>query len=63
MTFFSELGYGNPSVSDELFKNHLAYKYPKVSSENLFQAWSKASRAIVLANEQVTGPEWQLDFQ
>ena len=52
----------NPSVSDELFKNHLALKYPEVSSEQLFQAWSKASRAVRLANEQVTGTG-DLDFK
>ena len=52
----------NPSVSDELFKNHLAIKYPEVSSEKLFEAWSNASRAIQLANEQVTGT-WDLDFK
>jgi hypothetical protein len=51
----------NPNVSDDLFKNHLALKYPEVSSEQLFQAWSKASRAVRLANEQVTGT-WSLDF-
>jgi hypothetical protein len=51
----------NPSVSDDLFKNHLALKYPEVSSEQLFQAWSKASRAVRLANEQVTGT-WSMDF-
>jgi len=52
----------NPSVSDDLFKNHLALKYPEVSSEELFDAWSSASRAIQLANEQVTGT-WDLDFK
>lgn len=52
----------NPSVSDELFKNHLALKYPEVSSQRLFEAWSKASRAVRLANEQVTGT-WEYDFQ
>jgi len=52
----------NPSVTDELFKKHLAYKYPEVSSDKLFEAWSSASRAIQLANEQVTGT-WDLDFK
>ncbi len=52
----------NPSVSDDLFKNHLAFKYPEVSVEELFRAWSSASRAILLANEQVTGT-WDLDFR
>jgi len=52
----------NPNVSDDLFKNHLALKYPEVNTDELFQAWSKASRAVQLANEQVTGT-WDLDFK
>jgi hypothetical protein len=51
----------NPAVSDTLFKNHLAYKYPEAASEQLFQAWNNASRALQIANEQVTGT-WSLDF-
>lgn len=51
----------NPSVSNDLFKNHLALRYPQVSSEKLFKAWSDASGSIRLANEQVTG-EWDLDM-
>ena len=51
----------NPSVADDLFKNHLAFRYPEVSSEHLFQAWSNASAALRLSNEQVTG-EWDLDM-
>lgn len=51
----------NPSVSDDLFKNHLAFKYPAAPAEKLFRAWSSASAALRLANEQVTG-EWDLDM-
>ena len=51
----------NPAVADDLFKNHLAFKYPEASSEILFGAWSSASSALRLANEQVTG-EWDLDM-
>jgi len=51
----------NPNVSDDLFKNHLAFKYPEASSEKLFEAWSSASRAVQLANEQVSG-DWDLDM-
>ena len=58
---WGRIGY-NPSISDDFFKNHLALKYPKISSEDLFEAWSSASRAIQLANEQVTGT-WNLDFK
>ncbi len=53
----------NPNTPDALFKDHLANKYPEVSSDLLFDAWSKASRAMQIANEQVTGGGWQLDFQ
>lgn len=51
----------NPSLSDELFKNHLSLKYPEVSSEKLFEAWKNASASIRLANEQITGA-WDLDM-
>lgn len=51
----------NPAVSDQLFKNHLQLKYPEVASDLLFEAWSKASRAVKIANEQVTGT-WDLDM-
>lgn len=51
----------NPSVSDELFKNHLAFKFSEVNSDELFEAWSNASASIRLANEQVTG-SWDLDM-
>ena len=52
----------NPNISDDYFKKCLAFKYPEVSSDTLFQAWSRASRAVQLANEQVTGT-WDLDFK
>jgi len=52
----------NPNISDDYFKTCLAFKYPEVSSDTLFQAWSRASRAVQLANEQVTGT-WDLDFK
>ncbi len=51
----------NPSVSDDLFKNHLALKFREVSPAKLFEAWSNASASIRLANEQVTG-DWDLDL-
>ena len=51
----------NPSVADELFKSHLASRYPEAAADDLFEAWSKASRAVRLVNEQVTG-DWSLDF-
>ena len=52
----------NPSITDDFFRKHLALKYPEVSSGDLFELWTKASRAIRVANEQVTGT-WDLDFK
>jgi len=52
----------NPATSDTVFKNHMALKYPDVSPENLFAAWSKASRALPKANELIHGT-MKLDFQ
>jgi hypothetical protein len=57
---WGRIGY-NPAVSDQLFKDHLALKFPEVSADKLFEAWSNASASIRLANEQVTG-EWDLDM-
>lgn len=51
----------NPAVTDDLFKNHLQARYPDAPTEALFEAWTKASRAVRLFNEQVTG-DWSLDF-
>jgi len=50
----------NPSISDNLFKQHLSARFPEVSADKLFEAWSCASGAIRRANEQVTG-KWQFD--
>jgi len=50
----------NPSVDDAYFKKHLAHKYPGINTEYLFQAWTNASAAMVLANEQVTDT-WRRD--
>lgn len=51
----------NPKVSDGLFQSHLASRYPEAAPDALFAAWTKASRAVLLMNEQVTG-DWSLDF-
>jgi hypothetical protein len=51
----------NPVVADDLFKAHLKQHYPEAPTDALFEAWAKASRAIRLFNEQVTG-NWSLDF-
>lgn len=50
----------NPKISDDFFKSHLALRFPEVPVDALFEAWSSASGALRLANEQVTG-KWQFD--
>lgn len=50
----------NPSTSDEVFKRHLASRFPEVPADQLFEAWCGASGSIRRANEQVTG-KWQFD--
>lgn len=52
----------NPATSDAVFKNYMALRYPQVSPENLFAAWSKASRGLPKANELIHGT-MKLDFQ
>jgi hypothetical protein len=50
----------NPSVPDTLFTQHLEQRFPEVSADILFKAWTSASRAVRIANEQVTGA-WRFD--
>lgn len=45
----------NPKIKDDVFKNIMSLKYPDVSSEKLFTAWSKASRGLPLVCEMITG--------
>jgi hypothetical protein len=52
----------NPATSDTVFKNYMALKFPEVSSEKLFTAWSKASRGLPKATELVHGT-MKLDWQ
>lgn len=51
----------NPATPDTVFQNHLALKFPEVPSEQLFIAWSKASRGLPKATELVHG-KLTLDF-
>lgn len=61
----------NPDTPVEVFKNLMYSKYPEVPVNMLFEAWTKASQAMQLANEQVDGrgmPDQEnvnrvLDFQ
>ncbi len=45
----------NPATADSVFKNHMALRYPEVSSERLFTAWSKASSGLPKVGDIVTG--------
>lgn len=51
----------NPKISDDVFVNMLAKRYPKVSAQNLFDAWSLASGALPKVTELIMG-KWSLDF-
>jgi hypothetical protein len=52
----------NPATPDAVFKRSMAVRFPEVSSEQLFLAWSKASRGLPKATELVHGT-MKLDFQ
>jgi hypothetical protein len=41
----------NPDTSDEVFKNYMKLKYPSVSPDDLFNAWSKVSSALPKVGE------------
>ena len=52
----------SPATPDAVFKNYLALRFPEVSPESLFTAWSKASRGLPKATELVHGT-MKLDWQ
>lgn len=52
MMIWGRLSY-NPETSDEVFKNYLRLKFPEVSSENLFTAWSMASSGFPKITELI----------
>ena len=51
----------NPEISNDVFKALLAQRFPSVSADNLFQAWSLASSALPKVTELIMG-NWSLDF-
>jgi hypothetical protein len=51
----------NPNLGDDVFKNMLAKRFPTVSAENLFQAWTLSSRTLPKVTELIMG-KWSLDF-
>ena len=61
MMIWGRLSY-NPKTSDDLFKNYLGFKYPTINKNDLFIAWSKASRGFQQANEMIQGG-YNKDFQ
>jgi len=50
----------NKQISDDVFKKHMALRFPQVSSEILFEAWAKASRPLPKVQELTQG-SWGLD--
>jgi len=52
----------NPQTPDDVFKNHMKLRYPGISPDNLFMAWSKASSGIQRTNELIH-EDFDLDFK
>jgi len=50
----------NNKISDEVFKKHMALRFPKAPAEDLFTAWAKASRPLPKVTE-LTQAQWRLD--
>ena len=50
------------NTSDEVFREHLARRYPQLPSAKLFEAWSKASGPVCRIEELVQGT-WNLDSE
>ena len=50
----------NKKTSDDVFKKHMAKRFPQVSSETLFNAWALASRPLPKVQELTQG-SWGLD--
>jgi hypothetical protein len=51
----------NPNISDDVFKNMLAKRFPSVSSDKFFDAWTLASRPLPRATELIM-KKWELDI-
>ena len=50
----------NQQISNDVFKKHMAMRFPQVSSEILFNAWALASRPLPKVQELTQG-SWGLD--
>ncbi|MFC1761774.1 hypothetical protein ACFL6U_06810 [Planctomycetota bacterium] len=57
---WGRLGY-NPKLSDQVFRQTMAHRYPEMSADTLFRAWSKASQGVPMMTELVQG-DWKADF-
>ncbi|MFC1761109.1 hypothetical protein ACFL6U_03415 [Planctomycetota bacterium] len=51
----------NPQISNDVFKNMLAKRFPNVSTEKLFDAWTLASRPLPKVTELIM-KKWHLDI-
>jgi len=51
----------NAEIGDDVFKNIIATRFPSIAADNLFQAWSLASRQLPKVTELVMG-SWIYDF-
>lgn len=51
----------NPRTSDDVLRRLLAARYPRVPTNDLFDAWSLASRSLPKVTELVM-KKWSLDF-
>ena len=56
---WGRIGY-NPKISDDVFKNNLKKRFTDLDQEQLFTAWSRASRPLQKITELVSGT-WKLD--
>ena len=45
----------NPATADTVLKHHLALRYPEVSSESFFAAWTRASSGLPKVGDLITG--------
>ena len=63
--WFMEMLWGrisyNPQISEDLFKNMIAKRFPTVAANDMFQAWTLASRSLPKVTELIM-KDWALDF-
>lgn len=52
----------NPQTPDKVFVNEMSNRYPNVNGQELFDAWTAASRGVPLATELVMGARANSNF-